>query len=126
VEWNDTVDRASEKVAATNANRTQTQDKDSDDGFSEDARVTEAEAVIWLPPLGFEPRYYDPELTNGRNGNSKVLAAQSTTYLQVKPARKHSQEVSQRRELAYTGPNRMARLRHRQEEPDDSHHLFGR
>jgi integrase len=55
VEWIDTLDRASEKVTATNANRTQTQNKSLVEGFSEAAQTTESEKVIWLPPRDSNP-----------------------------------------------------------------------
>ena len=55
VEWIDALDRASEKVMATDANRTQTQDKDFVAGFSDTAPVTEGKEVIWLPPRDSNP-----------------------------------------------------------------------
>jgi hypothetical protein len=50
------LDRATpKKVAATDANRTQTQSRELEEGFSDDAQSTEAEAVIWLPPRDSNP-----------------------------------------------------------------------
>jgi len=41
--------------AATDANRTQTQSRELDEGFSEDAQNADPEAVIWLPPRDSNP-----------------------------------------------------------------------
>jgi hypothetical protein len=43
------------KVAATDANRTQTQSRELEEGFSDDAQSTEAEADVWLPPRDSNP-----------------------------------------------------------------------
>jgi len=57
VAWIDTLDRAPEKVAATDANRTQTQSSEFEERFSDAAQgeEAEAEAVIWLPPRDSNP-----------------------------------------------------------------------
>jgi len=55
VAWIDTLDSTPKKVAATDANRTQTQSRESEKGFSDDAQSTEAGAVIWLPPRDSNP-----------------------------------------------------------------------
>jgi hypothetical protein len=55
VAWIDTLDRASEKVTATNANRTQTPSSEFEEENSQVAQSTEAEEVIWLPPRDSNP-----------------------------------------------------------------------
>jgi integrase len=50
VAWIDTLDRIPNKVAATDANRTQTQSSRSDKAFSEATQGAETEEFIWLPP----------------------------------------------------------------------------
>ena len=55
VAWIDTLDSIPKKVAATDANRAHTQSRESEEGFSDDAQSTEAEAVIWLPPRDSNP-----------------------------------------------------------------------
>ncbi len=55
VAWIDTLDRFPEKVAATDANRTQTQGVDSEVEFSDRAQSVEAQEVIWLPPRDSNP-----------------------------------------------------------------------
>jgi integrase len=55
VAWIDTLDRVPEKVAATDANRTQTQGVDSEGQFSDRAQSAEAQEVIWLPPRDSNP-----------------------------------------------------------------------
>jgi desulfoferrodoxin (superoxide reductase-like protein) len=49
VAWIDTLD-STPKVAAADENRTQTQSRESEAGFSEEAQNTEAEAVFGCPP----------------------------------------------------------------------------
>jgi integrase len=55
VAWIDTLDRVSGKVAATDANRTQTRGVGSDGEFSDPAQNVEAKAVVWLPPRDSNP-----------------------------------------------------------------------
>jgi hypothetical protein len=43
------------KVTATDANRTQTRDREAEEEFSEVAQDAEAEAFIWLPPRDSNP-----------------------------------------------------------------------
>ena len=55
VAWIDTLDNTPKKVAATDANRTQTQSKESEEEISEAVESVEAEEVIWLPPRDSNP-----------------------------------------------------------------------
>ena len=65
----------------------------------------------WLPQ-GFEPRYADPELMDHVRENLGFHADNSITYLQLKPARKHFDEVLKRLALAHSGSKRTVHLRH--------------
>jgi integrase len=55
VAWIDTLDRSPKKVAATDANRTQTQSRESEEGSSRAPQDAEAKEVIWLPPRDSNP-----------------------------------------------------------------------
>ena len=55
VAWIDTLDNVSKKVAATDANRTQTQSRESEEEISEAVESIEAEEVVWLPPRDSNP-----------------------------------------------------------------------
>src|SRR5439155_22713976 len=63
-------------------------------------------------PQGFEPRYADPELMDRIGENPWFHADKSITYLQLKPARKHFDEVLKWRDLSHTVSKRTAHLRH--------------
>ena len=55
VAWIDTLDLYTEKVEATNANRTQMQSTESERNFSEVAQDPEGKEVVWLPPRDSNP-----------------------------------------------------------------------
>jgi hypothetical protein len=55
VAWIDTLDSTPKKVTATDANRAQTQGRESEAKISEPAETVEAEEVIWLPPRDSNP-----------------------------------------------------------------------
>jgi len=55
VAWIDTLDKTPQKVTATDAHQPHTQSRESEEGFSDDAQSTEAEADIWLPPRDSNP-----------------------------------------------------------------------
>jgi hypothetical protein len=55
VAWIDTLDSIPKKVAATDANRTQTQSRELEGEFSDAVQSEEAEEVIWLPPRDSNP-----------------------------------------------------------------------
>ena len=55
VVWIDTLDSTPKKAAATDANRTQTHGRESEDEFSDAVQSEEAEEVIWLPPRDSNP-----------------------------------------------------------------------
>jgi Phage integrase family len=55
VTWIDTLDSVSKKVTATDAHQPHTQNRESEEDFSEDAESAEAEEVIWLPPRDSNP-----------------------------------------------------------------------
>jgi integrase len=55
VAWIDTLDRTPKKVAPTDANRTQTRSRESEEDFSDPAQSTVLERVIWLPPRDSNP-----------------------------------------------------------------------
>jgi L-lactate utilization protein LutC len=50
-----TLDSAPRKMAATDANRTQTQSRELEEEISEAVQGEEAEEVIWLPPRDSNP-----------------------------------------------------------------------
>jgi hypothetical protein len=56
-----TLDSAPRKMAATDANRTQTHGRELEEDFSGASQQTEAQEVNLAAPQGFEPRYADPE-----------------------------------------------------------------
>ncbi len=55
VAWIDTLDSTPKKVTATDANRAQTQGRESEKEISGAAESVEAEEVIWLPPRDSNP-----------------------------------------------------------------------
>ena len=74
VAWIDTLDSTPKKVAATDANRMQTQSRESEEGFSDDAQSTEAEAVIWLPPRDSNPdMLIQSQISSSENKEDKDL-----------------------------------------------------
>jgi hypothetical protein len=50
-----TLNSTSKKVAATDANRTQTRDREAEEEFSEVAQDAELEELIWLPHRDSNP-----------------------------------------------------------------------
>jgi hypothetical protein len=76
-------------------------------------------------PQGFEPRYADPELMDHTGENPGFDADNSITYHQLKPARKHFDEVLKRLGLARSESKRMAHLRHTMEEMEFGHEPRG-
>jgi hypothetical protein len=55
VTWIDTLDSVSKKVTVTDARQPHTQNRESEEDFSEDAQSAEAEEVSWLPPRDSNP-----------------------------------------------------------------------
>jgi hypothetical protein len=60
---------------------------------------------IGCPP-GIQTRYADPELIGRIEENPWFVADISITHLQLKPARKHFDEVLKRLDLAHRGSGR--------------------
>jgi hypothetical protein len=58
---NNTLGSAPRKMAATDANRTQTYGREAEEEISEAVESEVAEEVNLAAPQGFEPRYADPE-----------------------------------------------------------------
>ena len=55
VAWIDTLDYTPKKVTVTDAHQPHTQNRKSEEDFSEDAQSAEAEEVSWLPPRDSNP-----------------------------------------------------------------------
>lgn len=55
VAWIDTLDSTPKKVAATDANRTQTRNRKSGKEILKAGQSEEAKEVIWLPPRDSNP-----------------------------------------------------------------------
>ena len=55
VAWIDTLDSIPKKVAAADANRTQTRSRELESEFSNEPQPEEAGQLIWLPPRDSNP-----------------------------------------------------------------------
>jgi hypothetical protein len=116
VAWIDTLDSTPKKVAATDANRTHTHSRESEQEFSDGPQAVEAEEVVWLPPRDSNP---DMLIQSRHSADRELLLVscfQISDLCLIKPARKHSQEVSKKLDLAHSGAKRTAHLRHTKSE----------
>ena len=55
VAWIDTLDKAPQKVTATDAHQPHTENREAEEEFSEVAQDAEPEELIWLPPRASNP-----------------------------------------------------------------------